>query len=405
MNDERPPHIKSLLEAVERSPDDLALRLHVVRVLVDADDLTEALAQCTKALQIVPGDPGALELLSEINERLQRSAQPGSPGPKQAASGEEVWEELERQLQAQSAVEPATREDSPVDAERPTIRLDDVGGMENVKRELRESFLIPMGNPALREAYKASLGGGLLLYGPPGCGKTFLGRALAGELGASFFPISLADVLDMWLGQSERNLRAVFEVARAHRPSVIFFDEVDAIGQKRANLRSNPAMRGTVNQLLSEMDGAQGDNEGVFLLGASNQPWDVDTALRRPGRFDRTLFVPPPDAGARQAILRYHLSGPPLDTIDYAAVVRRTEGFSGADLARICRIATRQALADSATTGVVRPIGMRDLELGLAQAQATTREWFTTARNVVAFSNQDGLYDDLASYMKSNKLM
>jgi SpoVK/Ycf46/Vps4 family AAA+-type ATPase len=404
MSNERPPYVKSLLEAVERSPDDLALRLHVVRVLIDANDLTEALAQCTKALQGAPSDTDALGLLSEINERLQRSAPPGSSA-RRAADGEEIWEELERELQAQSAAGSGKSVDAPVDTERPTIRLDDVGGMENVKRELRESFLIPMGNPALREAYKASLGGGLLLYGPPGCGKTFLGRALAGELGASFFPISMADVLDMWIGSSERNLQAVFDVARAHRPSVIFFDEVDAIGQKRANLRSNPAMRGVVNQLLSEMDGAQGDNEGVFLLGASNQPWDVDTALRRPGRFDRMLFVPPPDLVARDAILRYHLSGPPLDTVDYAALARRTEGFSGADLARICKIATRLALADSATTGVVRPIGMRDLEQGLTQAQATTREWFTTARNVVTFSNRDGLYDDLASYMKSNKLI
>jgi SpoVK/Ycf46/Vps4 family AAA+-type ATPase len=285
--------------------------------------------------------------------------------------------------------------------DRPGVGLDDVGGMEDVKREIVESLLIPMANPELRAAYGSTLRNGLLLYGPPGCGKTFLARALAGEMGANFYIVSLADVLDSFLGQSERNIRLLFDTARANPPSVIFFDELDAIGQKRTNLRASPLLRGTVNQLLAEMDGAKDLNDGLFILGASNQPWDIDPALKRPGRFSRTLFVPPPDREARMAILRLHLAGRPVDVVDFNAVVERTTGYSGADLAQVCEIATRRALVESARTGIVHPVKMEDLLASLTEVRSTVNEWFTSAENVVKFANQDGTYDGLAQFMRS----
>ena len=208
--------------------------------------------------------------------------------------------------------------------EVPTIRLDDVGGLDDVKRRLRTSFLGPMQNPELRAMYRTSLQGGMLLYGPPGCGKTFLARAIAGELAAQFASVGLHDVLDMYLGQSEQKLHAVFENARRHAPCVLFLDEVDALGMKRSNL-SQSAGRNVVVQLLTEMDGMGSDNEGVFVVGATNQPWDVDPALRRPGRFDRVLLVLPPDQPARAAILAYHLRERPVDDrVDVARLAART---------------------------------------------------------------------------------
>jgi SpoVK/Ycf46/Vps4 family AAA+-type ATPase len=252
--------------------------------------------------------------------------------------------------------------------------------------------------------YGKSLRGGLLLYGPPGCGKTFIARAVAGEVGAHFLAVSLADVLDMYVGQSERNIREIFETGRRNAPCVIFLDEVDALGQKRSQLRNNAA-RGTVNQLLSEMDGIAADNEGVYVLGATNHPWDVDVALRRPGRFDRMLLVLPPDEAARQALFRYHLRTRPIEAIDVGRLAKRTEGYSGADIAFVCENAAEHALLDSAWSGTVRMIGMTDLEKGIADVRPSIGPWLETARNVAQFSNQDGTYDDLVRYLRQRRMV
>jgi SpoVK/Ycf46/Vps4 family AAA+-type ATPase len=254
-------------------------------------------------------------------------------------------------------------------------------------------------NPELRALYGKSLRGGLLLYGPPGCGKTFLARAVAGELGAGFLHVSLADVLDMYVGSSERNVAELFETARASAPCVLFLDELDAIGQKRS-LTRNSGMRTTVNQLLTELDGVGSDNEGVYVLAATNHPWDVDPALRRPGRLDRTLLVLPPDRPAREAILRTHLRGRPLERIDVARLAKQTDGFSGADLAHLCESASETALMDSVESGETRMIRMSDFDAALAEVRPSMGPWLETARNVALFANTDGEYDELAAYLR-----
>ena len=203
------------------------------------------------------------------------------------------------------------------DVEGPgTVRLADVGGMQDVKDRLEAAFLAPLRNPELRKLYGKSLRGGLLLYGPPGCGKTFVARAVAGELGAAFLSVSVNDVLDMWVGNSERNMHEIFETARRQAPCVVFLDELDALGAKRSRT-AHSGMRNTVNQLLSELDGIDSAaNEGVFVSAATNVPWDVDNALRRPGRLDRTILVLPPDGPAREVILRPHLHERPIENVD-----------------------------------------------------------------------------------------
>jgi len=158
-----------------------------------------------------------------------------------------------------------------------------------------------------------------------------------------------------------------------------------------------------VNQLLTELDSVSSQNEGVFILAATNHPWDVDVALRRPGRFDRMLLVLPPDPPARAAILRYHLRDRPLSGIDLDFLVRATEDFSGADLAHLCETATEHAMADSIRTGVVRPMGMADFTAASQEVRPSTGPWFTTARNVAMFANSDGSYDDLVRYLKTRK--
>lgn len=303
------------------------------------------------------------------------------------------------------------RDDAPDDGSgllevsRETVTLADVGGLEPVKKRIREAFLEPMRNQAIARAFGKSLRGGLLLYGPPGTGKTFMARAVAGELGARFLTVTLADVLDRYMGESEQNLHDLFQRARRLAPAVLFLDEVDAIGGRRAQYSGSSGMRTVVNQLLQEMDGIGSDNDGLFVLGATNHPWDVDTALLRPGRFDRVVLVLPPDEPAREAILRHHLAGRPLAGIDLRAVVRRTDGFSGADLEHLAATAAEKAMMDSIATGQVRPITMADLESALADVRPSTTAWLQSARNVVTFANDDGRYDDLAAYLRARRML
>jgi SpoVK/Ycf46/Vps4 family AAA+-type ATPase len=289
------------------------------------------------------------------------------------------------------------------DVEDARLTLDDVGGMAEVKKRLNAAFLMPLRNQELRTAYRKSLRGGLLLYGPPGCGKTFVARALAGEIGARFMAVSIAEILDMFIGNSEKNVHELFEIARASAPCVLFLDEVDAIGHKRSKLSAD-GMRSAVNQLLLELDGMQADNEGVFILAATNAPWDVDAALRRPGRLDRTLLVLPPDADARVAIWRLHLTERPVAGIDLQRLAKLSDGYTGADIAHACESAAEIALMAAAETGQMRMIGQADIEAALREIRPSVGPWFETARNVVLFANSDGSYNELGAYMRKHKL-
>ena len=290
------------------------------------------------------------------------------------------------------------------DVETVTATLADVGGMQSVKDRLTMAFLAPLRNPEIRKLYGKSLSGGLLLYGPPGCGKTYIARALAGEVGAAFMNVRISDVLGHYIGDSENNLHDVFETARACAPVVLFLDEIDAVGMRRSP-SSASYMRPVTNQLLMELDGIGADNEGVFILAATNSPWDVDPALRRPGRFDRCVAVLPPDGPARQAVLYHHLKSRPVEGIDMGYLVQHTDGFTGADLAHLVDSAVEYAMMDSVRTGNVRMVTMQDFLRALAQIRPSAGPWFVTARNIVEYGNRDGQYDDLAEYMKANNLM
>ena len=291
--------------------------------------------------------------------------------------------------------------DSPMaqEMERPKISFKDVGGMEKLKEEIRLKIIHPLTHPDLYKAYGKAIGGDILMYGPPGCGKTYLARATAGEINANFISVGINDVLDMWIGNSERNLHALFEQARQHAPCVLFFDEVDALGASRADMRQH-AGRQLINQFLSEMDGVKTSNEGVLVLGATNAPWHLDSAFRRPGRFDRVLFVPPPDAAARAAILHLQCRGKPLEQIDYEALGKRTDHFSGADLKAVVDVAIENKLQEALKAGVPKPLTTKDLATAAGTLKPTTKEWFATARNYALYSKQGGIYDDILQFLK-----
>jgi transitional endoplasmic reticulum ATPase len=292
--------------------------------------------------------------------------------------------------------------ESAVEIERPAMSFADIGGMESVKEEIRMKIILPLRQPDLFKAYGKKAGGGILLYGPPGCGKTFLARATAGEVQAGFLAVGISDVLDMWIGQSEKNLHAIFEQARSHRPCVLFFDEVDALGANRTDLLKSGG-RQIINQFLSELDGVQSDNEGLLILAATNAPWHLDPAFRRPGRFDRILFVPPPDASARASILRLQLQGRPVDAMDFEGLAKKTDGFTGADLKAVVDLAVEDKLRAAMKSGSMQPLRTGDLADAIKKHRSTARDWFETARNYALHANQSGLYDDILTHLKLKK--
>jgi transitional endoplasmic reticulum ATPase len=286
---------------------------------------------------------------------------------------------------------------------RETLKFGDVGGLDVVKEEVRMKIIIPFQRPDLFRTYGKRVGGGVLMYGPPGCGKTLLARATAGECNALFMTVTIDAILDMYYGESERKLAEVFTTARARKPAVVFFDEVEAIGASRQQIRHSPG-KSLVNQLLAEMDGVSSNNQDLLIMAATNAPWHVDPALRRPGRFDRVLFIPPPDEAARLEILRLHLRNRPLaKDVDAGHLARQTAEYSGADLAELVERATEAPLQEAMRGGEPRSLTQADLLGALKKMKPTTREWFATAKNYATFANTGGLYDDLVEYMSKRK--
>ncbi len=423
--------ISAICAAVENEPNNPELRFHLASLLFDDGQFAEALAQCQTILTLDPTNLEALQKAADsavktgdlaksesyrklLNALKSETTQPPPKPGLEVSLSKDEWADViddtpqpEREPLKESVTgfgKDAEDDNFFFDTEIPTIRLEDVAGMEAVKRRLNLAFLAPLKNPEMMKLYGKSLRGGLLLYGAPGCGKTYIARAVAGELGAKFISIGLADVLDMWIGSSEKNIHEVFARARRHAPCVLFFDEIDALGRKRSLTRHTS--HGTINQLLAELDGINQENDGVFVLAATNHPWDVDTALRRPGRLDRTVLVLPPDQVAREGVLNLHLRGRPIDgTIDVGAIAKQANEFSGADLAYLVESAAEFAMEDSIMSGNVRSITQKDFLRALREVKPSTRPWFEIARNYAMFANEGGIYDELLEYLRQNRLL
>ncbi len=285
---------------------------------------------------------------------------------------------------------------------KPTINFGDVGGMEKVKEEINLKIIKPLLHKDLYKAYGKKIGGGILLYGPPGCGKTHIARATAGEINANFINVGINDILDMWLGNSEKNLHEIFQTARKNKPCVIFIDEIDALGANRNDINKT-AGRTVINQFLSELDGIDSNNDGILILGATNAPWYIDPAFRRPGRFDRIIFIAPPDEKARESIFQIQLQEKPVENINLKGLAKKSKEFSGADIKSSIDIAIEQKLVESFKDGIPKPLSTKDIVKAISKMKPSTKEWFGSAKNYALYSNDSGLYDDILTYLKIKK--
>ena len=443
--------IKNLEEALQFSPDNVPLRKHLAELLVQGKRYQEAIDHYNKVLEIKPGNPSLqlaladayfkagnpspayviieaildnntpppeafllhAKLLSDSNdfEKAQteyKKAISLKPELKDYAFESELKDQLNEKYEQQGRqkVHSHYEEDEEhivAEIERPSIDFSDVGGMTKVKEEIEMKIILPLKHPELYKAYGKKIGGGILMYGPPGCGKTHLARATTGEVKAGFISVGINDILDMWMGNSEKNLHNIFELARKQAPTVLFFDEVDALGANRSDMRKSGG-RHLINQFLSEMDGISGNNEGVLILAATNTPWHLDPAFRRPGRFDRFIFVAPPDTEARKNILEILIREKPTDNnIKIDKLAQKTKEFSGADLKAIVDIAIENKLRHSMRAGKPLPLEHKDFIQAISQVRSSTKEWFTSAKNYALYANEGGLYDEILKYLNIKK--
>ncbi len=282
-----------------------------------------------------------------------------------------------------------------VPIEKPEVKFEDVGGMDSVKEDIKKAIVYPFQKPEIYEMYKKKVGGGILLYGPPGCGKTFIAKATAGECNASFITLKIGDILSKWLGESERNIRSAFDSARKYQPAILFFDEIDAIGSTRDECGNAGAKR-VVNALLVELDGITGANDKRLTLAATNAPWAVDPALRRPGRFSKLLYLPPPDYVSREQIFKLHTRGRPIDEkVDFSELSKLTEGYSSADVAEICEESADIPLTEALAGGRARKIAREDFISTIENRKSSLIPWFKAAIKHVERSGESEIFAEL----------
>lgn len=291
---------------------------------------------------------------------------------------------------------------APGDPERSRVTFADVGGMDDLKEEIRLKIIYPLQYPDLYKAYGKKTGGGIMIYGPPGCGKSHILRAVAGEVACNYLAVGLHEIFDPYFGSSERNLHQVFETARANAPCVLVFDEIDSLAMDRRNVREGQ-LRNLVNQFLHELDALRSDDQRVLVIGSTNQPWLIDPAFQRPGRFDQVIFVPPPDEHARTQIVELFAHDKPISGLDAPKLVSLTEGFSGADLKWVFDRAAELTLSSAIHAGKSKPVTM-DLLVEVARKHSpSAASWFESLKSQPQFSNEEGLLKEVRTFMNAPK--
>ncbi len=341
--------------------------LQRARCYVKLNRKNDAINDLKGSLAITPNYTDALDLLSELSGGIRLTE-----------------EDVKRGL---------TSFNTP---EIPKITFSDVVGMDALKDELRNAVIYPFLNPDLAKEYDIRIGGGILLYGPPGCGKTWIIKAAAGGAKLNFIDVRISDIMDVWIGNSERNIHNVFELARKNSPCILFFDEIDALGAKRESVTTS-SIRQVINTFLTELDGASSSNDKILVVGATNIPWGVDYAISRPGRLGNFIYVPAPDHTARSALFKHYLKTKPVEEdIDYEKLADATQFFSTADIAFVTGEAAKIPWNIAIKTGVKRKVNMEDLTSVISKQKPVLPEWYENARVVVSASSEKDRYQALS---------
>jgi len=271
----------------------------------------------------------------------------------------------------------------------------DVGNLEEIKRGIKLAIIYPLKRPDLYELYKRGIKSSIILYGPPGCGKTLLARATAGEVNANFSNVKIPDLLSKWYGETDRNIQRIFKEARNNAPAILFFDEVDGIGSHKDTEHHE---RRILHTFLTELDGFE-DRGDIMILAATNSPWNIDPALMRPGRFDKLFFVSPPDFQARVEIFKIHLRGRPVaEDCDLKELASLTETYSGADIREVCNEAAMFPLEEAMKENPSRDICMEDFLKAIKNVKSSLLYWQRIAKLRIVERKMEEFFPDIFEY-------
>ncbi|MEA1984100.1 MAG: AAA family ATPase [Euryarchaeota archaeon] len=290
--------------------------------------------------------------------------------------------------------ESALSKDDLVMKQVPNIGFSDIGGLESVKEDIRKAIIYPFTHTELYQLYGQKAGEGILLHGPPGCGKTMMAKAAAKECGADFISVKTSSIVSKWVGASEKNIKKVFETARQCEKAIVFFDEIDSIAGRRSE--AEDYAKRVVNELLAQMDGVDTADDKLLVLAATNEPWAIDPALRRPGRFSKLVYIPEPDLDARAAIFKLNLKKRPIaNDVDVNRLAELTDSYSGADIAAICKEAADIPLGEALRGGEPRKIEMRDFVTVLNIRKPSIRSWYAEARREIQKSGEEDVFGEI----------
>lgn len=322
-------------------------------------------------------------LVASSAEFLRASKKDNSNQKKYLAKAIELYEQSNKLKMVHHQVEKSDR-----------IDFTSIGGLDSLKEEIRIKIIEPILNPEIFKQFGKKAGGGILMYGPPGCGKSLIAEATANEANASFYHVKPSELKSKYVGETEKNISKLFEQARENQPAIIFFDEFETLGRERS--RTDVHTQNHISQLLSEMDGVGNKDSQILLLAATNVPWDIDPALRRHGRFGTSIFVHEPDLLARKEIIKLNLQDKPIDdSVDVEFLANVTDGFSGADISELCEIAADIVIKEFFKTKNKRNINHQDFITALEHKQTIVKSWYDLAKKKIIENQQEDLYSDI----------